>query len=65
MLELIIRRDLFVVDREGATPYAALVLLGGMCPEFPGEHVQYPLPHPPALSERREREVVRVDFPQT
>lgn len=65
VLELVIRRDLIVVDSEGAGPYATLVLLGRMCSEFPGKHVQYPLSHPSALGERGEGEVVGVHFPQS
>lgn len=41
------------------------VFLGGMRSELSGEYVQYILVYPPALGERRERKIIRINFSQT
>lgn len=62
MLQSVVRVDSFIVDSEGASPDAPLVLCCGVSPEFSGEDVQYLLPDPPSFGERGKCEVVRVDF---
>lgn len=65
MLELVVRRDLLVVDRKSPRTNTPFILLGRVSSELPGEHVQDTLPDPPTLREGREGEVVRIHFAQT
>lgn len=65
MPEPVVWWDPVVVNREGASPDAALVFGGRVSPELPGEHVQNALAHPPALGESGEGEVIGVDFAET
>ena len=64
MLEPVVGGHLLVINRQLARLDAALVLLCWMGPELTCEHVQDLLAHPPALGERREGKVVRIDFPK-
>lgn len=54
----------FVVDCEGASSDAPLVLSCGVGPELPRKHIENLLADPPPFCEGRECEVVRVNFPE-
>lgn len=60
----VVHVHLLIVDGQGAGADATLVLLGRVSAKLPREHLEDLLPHPPALRERGEGEVIRVHFPQ-
>lgn len=64
MFEFVVGGHFLVVNCERASLYTTFIFLGGMGTKFPREHVQDPLPYPPTLRERCEREVVWIHLSQ-
>lgn len=65
MLESVVGVDSLIVDCEGASPDASLVLSRWVGPELPCEHIKNLLSNPPSFREGRECEVVWINFPET